>query len=195
MALLVVPGPSVLYVVTKSIEQGRRAGIMSVLGLSAGTLVHIGAAALGISAILSTSATAFATVKYLGAAYLIYLGIQNLQSPGNLTKRKVRHERNLMAAFRQGIVVTILNPKAAIFFLSFLPQFIDPAKGPVWSQVIGLGLIFMSLALINDGSYALVAGQIGIWLRRHKKFLSIQRYVSGGTYISLGLVSALAVQQ
>ena len=192
LALIVAPGPAVLYIVTKSIDQGRRAGIASVLGISAGTLVHIGAAALGISAILTTSATAFAVVKYLGAAYLIYLGIQKLRSPEALTKHQVGHERSLMAVFRQGIVVNILNPKGAIFFLAFLPQFIDPAKGPAWSQIVGLGLIFMSLALVSDGSYALVAGQIGNWLRSHRKFLGAQRYVSGGTYIALGLVAASA---
>ena len=192
IALIVVPGPAVLYIVTKSIEQGRRAGIASVLGISAGTLAHIGAAALGISAILTTSAMAFAVVKYLGAAYLIYLGIQKLRSPDDLTQCKVRNERSLMALFRQGIVVNILNPKGAIFFLAFLPQFIDPANGPAWSQIVSLGFIFMSLALVSDGSYALVAGQIGNWLRSHRKFLSVQRYVSGGTYIALGLVAASA---
>ena len=97
-----------------------------------------------------------------------------------------------MAVVHQGIVVNILNPKGAIFFLAFLPQFIDPAKGPAWSQIVGLGLIFMSLALISDGAYALVAGKIGNWLRSHRMFLSAQRYVSGGTYIFLGLVAASA---
>lgn len=192
LTLLVMPGPATVYIMTRSIEQGYRAGLASVLGISAGMIVHFIAAALGISAILMTSATAFSIVKYLGAAYLIYLGIQKLRSDETLTAQPTRVERSLVTIFRQGIIVNVLNPKAAIFAFAFLPQFIDPARGPAWAQIMLLGLIFVSLAFFTDGSYALLAGRVRHWLSRNRTFLRRQKYVTGGTYIALGVATATA---
>ncbi len=189
--LIVVPGPAVLFVIARSIEQGRLAGLFSVLGISLGALVHAAAAALGISAIFAASAVAFSVVKYLGAAYLIYLGVTTL-----LRKPAAHHniqieQKPLGQIFRQGIIVNILNPKAALFFLAFLPQFTDPTRGSVPLQIFLLGLIFVSIALISDGGYALLAGQLRHWLQRSKGFQKGQKYVSGTAYIALGVVAAV----
>ena len=127
MALLLVPGPSVIYIVTRSISQGRGAGIVSMLGIETGGLVHVTAAALGLSALLASSATAFDVVRFAGAGYLVYLGIRRLREPTSLTA--VLTPASPRRLFTQGIVVNVLNPKTALFFLAFLPQFIDPSRG------------------------------------------------------------------
>ena len=126
LALLIVPGPSVLYIVTRSIDQGQRAGLVSVLGIHVGTLVHIFAAAAGLSALVLASATAFSAVKYAGAVYLIELGLWTLLSRRAEPDVALGGERNLRRAFSQGVIVNVLNPKTALFFLAFLPQFVDP---------------------------------------------------------------------
>src|SRR5690242_2030640 len=138
IALLVVPGPSVLYIVTRSVSQGRRAGLISVLGVHVGSVVHVSAAALGLSALLASSATAFAAVKYLGAAYLCWLGVRKLRrrGAGPVEETPAVPRARL---FTQGVVVNVLNPKTAIFFLAFLPQFVDPRRGPVAVQIVVLG--------------------------------------------------------
>ena len=132
----VVPGPAVLYIVTRSMWQGRAAGLASVLGIATGTLVHVLFAALGLSAVLMTSATAFTAVKYLGAAYLVYLGITKmLASDGPVVGEAAPRGEPLVRVYTQGAVIGVLNPKTALFFLSFLPQFVDPARGSVAFQL------------------------------------------------------------
>jgi threonine/homoserine/homoserine lactone efflux protein len=188
LALLLIPGPSVLYVVTQSAEQGRVAGLASVAGIHAGTLVHVAAAAAGISALVLASAVAFTTVKLAGAAYLIYVGIRRLldRSPeADVEPRRAP----LRALFFRGALVNVLNPKTALFFLAFLPQFVDTARGGVWFQVVVLGVLFIALGLISDSLYALAGGYIGGLLRRRR---TAMRYASGTIYIGLGAVAALA---
>jgi threonine/homoserine/homoserine lactone efflux protein len=163
------------------------------LGVHAGTLVHVAAAAAGLSALLMTSATAFAVVKYLGAAYLVYLGVRRLLDRGETVEvRRDATPPALRRAFLEGVVVNVLNPKTALFFLAFLPQFADPARGAVGAQILALGLLFVALGLVTDGLYALSAGQAGRWLRGGTGVVRAQRYVTGGVYIGLGLVAAFA---
>ena len=190
--LIVVPGPAVLYVVARSVDQGKLAGIVSVLGIALGAVVHSLAAAVGITAVLAASALAFSTVKYLGAAYLIYLGITTLLKKPEAQKKIVVEPKPLWQIFRQGFVVNLLNPKTALFFLAFLPQFADPARGSVPLQTFILGLIFVTIALLSDSIYALLAGQLGGWLKQSQSFQQRQRYFSGSVYIALGVATAVS---
>lgn len=190
LALVLTPGPAVLYIVTRSVDQGRRAGLMSVLGIEAGNLVHVIAAAVGVSALLMSSALAFEIVRYLGAAYLIYLGVRKLMTPAQRLDVAVVKEKNLWRIFSQGAIVAVLNPKTALFFLAFLPQFVDPSAGQVPLQTFVLGLIVVSIAVVSDSCYALLAGTAGNWLKNSVWYLRFQRYVSGGIYIGLGVLAA-----
>jgi threonine/homoserine/homoserine lactone efflux protein len=192
LLLLVVPGPSVLYVVTQSVSHGRRAGIASVAGITTGTLVHIAAATVGLSALLASSAVAFDVVKYLGAAYLIVIGVRRLAGLERTQDDRARGPRNLGRLYRQGIVVNTLNPKTALFFLAFLPQFVDPSRGVAWVQILLLGLLFATLGFLSDGTWALVAGTLGERLRRSRRFPAVQRYVSGSVFVGLGAVAAFS---
>jgi threonine/homoserine/homoserine lactone efflux protein len=194
VALLIVPGPAVVYIVAQSIDQGRVAGLVSTLGIGAGSLVHIAAAAIGLSSLLMSSAEAFAAVKYAGAAYLILLGVRRLLGRDQPEVGE-RVRKPLGRLFRQGIVVNVLNPKTALFFFAFLPQFVDVDEGAVAAQIAVLGLIFVFLGLISDGAYALVAGTLGERLRDSDRVLRIQRYVSGTVFVSLGVTTALAGSQ
>src|SRR2546423_8382436 len=156
LALLLVPGPAVLYIVTRSVAQGRRAGLVSVLGVHVGSVVHVAAAAVGLSVLLASSATAFGVVKILGAGYLGWLGARNLSRREEAAVEEVApvsHRR----LFTQGIVVNVLNPKTAIFFLAFLPQFVNPARGPVAAQVLVLRACFILLGALSSGGSARVA--------------------------------------
>jgi threonine/homoserine/homoserine lactone efflux protein len=190
LLLLVVPGPAVLYVVTQSVSHGRRAGIASVAGITTGTLVHIAAATVGLSALLASSALAFDVVKYLGAAYLIAVGLRRLAGLEREPEPHLRRPRDLGQLYRQGIVVNVLNPKTALFFLAFLPQFVEPDRGAVWVQILALGLLFAALGFLSDGVWALVAGTLGDRLRRSRRFPSVQRYLSGSVFVGLGAVAA-----
>ena len=191
LALLVVPGPAVLYIVARSISQGRRAGLASVLGIHVGTLVHIAAATVGLSALVVSSAVAFTVVKIAGAAYLIGLGLWTLASRGAEPEVALGGETNLRRAFAQGIVVNVLNPKTALFFLAFLPQFVDPHES-TRGQLAVLGAILVAIALTSDLAWALVAGTAGAVLRRSRTFLRVQRYVSGTIFVGLGALAATA---
>lgn len=192
LALLLVPGPAVLYIVARSIAQGRKAGIVSVLGIAAGGTVHVTAAALGLSALLMSSVLAFMIVKYLGAAYLIYLGVRTLLTKTKAEDASKIETQPLWQIFRQGIIVNILNPKTALFFFAFLPQFVDPAKGTIAPQVLFLGIIFVTMALCTDSIYALLAGTMGNWLRGNLRYLKAQRLFAGSVYILLGLTTAFS---
>ena len=192
LLLLVVPGPSVLYIVTQSVSFGRRAGIVSVAGITTGTLVHIAAATIGLSALLASSALAFDVVKYLGAAYLIVVGLRRLAGLERTDGRPVAKSRNFGRLYRQGIVVNTLNPKTALFFLAFLPQFVDSTRGAAWAQILLLGLLFAGLGFLSDGVWALVAGTLGERLRASRRFPQVQRYVSGSVFVGLGAVAAFS---
>jgi threonine/homoserine/homoserine lactone efflux protein len=192
LLLLVIPGPAVFYIVGRSIGHGRGAGLVSALGIGAGSLVHTAAAAVGLSALLMSSAVAFAAVKYLGAAYLVYLGIQKLrrEEPFELSGDAPRVK--LSRIFAQGIVVNVLNPKAALFFFAFLPQFVDTSRGNVAAQILFLGVLFGVLGVMSDSLWALFAGTFASRLRRNPRWMRTQRYVSGGMLISLGVATAFA---
>jgi threonine/homoserine/homoserine lactone efflux protein len=192
LLLLVVPGPSVLYIVTQSVSHGRRAGIASVAGITTGTLVHIAAATVGLSALLASSAVAFDVVKYLGAAYLIVVGLRRLAGWEGGAPARARASRDLGRLYRQGIVVNTLNPKTALFFLALLPQFVDPSRGLAWVQILLLGLLFAALGFLSDGTWALIAGTLGDRLRRSRRFPAVQRYVSGSVFVGLGAVAAFS---
>jgi threonine/homoserine/homoserine lactone efflux protein len=192
VALLVTPGPAVLYIVARSVEQGRWAGLVSALGVHVGTLVHVAAAALGLSALLVSSALAFNVVKYLGAVYLVYLGLRRLLAPAAAAESAAAPPRTLRRLFAQGIVVNILNPKTALFFLAFLPQFVDPARGQVGGQILVLGLMFVVLGVVSDGLYAVLAGAAGGWLKRDGRVLRAERYITGSVFVGLGLTAAFA---
>ena len=165
--LLITPGPAVLYIVARSLDQGRIAGIVSTLGINFGTFFHIAAATWGISALLVQSALAFNLIKYLGAAYLIYLGIRKLLEREPAETITVVEPQPLRHLFFQGVVVNLLNPKTALFFFAFLPQFTDPVKGSVALQILFLGMLFVVMAFFSDSIYALLAGTAGNWLRGH----------------------------
>jgi threonine/homoserine/homoserine lactone efflux protein len=191
LALIVVPGPAVLYIVSQSIDRGRLAGFVSALGIAVGALVHVSAAAIGLSSILVSSATAFNVVKYAGAAYLIGMGLWTIFSRRDPDPAAVQTERRLRRRFGQGVVVNILNPKTALFFFAFLPQFVDPEQGAAALQIVVLGLVFVLIAVISDSVWALAAGTASERLRASRRFLSVQRYVSGSVFVGLGAVAAL----
>ncbi len=193
LALIVIPGPAVLYILAQSVEHGRRAGVVSALGVATGGLVHILAAAVGISALVVSSAVAFSVVKYIGAAYLLYLGIRKILDHGQGDEDAVPRDARASRLFRRGVIVNILNPKTALFFLAFLPQFVDPDQGPVLSQILVLGSLFVLLALLSDSLYAIGAGAIAMKVRaRAKRSRDLGRYASAAVYVSLGTATALA---
>jgi threonine/homoserine/homoserine lactone efflux protein len=193
LVLLLTPGPAVLYIVARSIEQGRLAGFVSDLGIHTATLVHVLAAALGLSALLASSAVAFSIVKYAGAAYLVWLGLKKIFGPAETPELGAGLTRTRYARlFRDGFIVNLFNPKTALFFLAFLPQFVDVSRGHIATQIVVLGLLFTLLGFITDGCYALAAGTAGNWLKRSRAYLRFERYVSGVLFIGLGLSAAFA---
>ena len=189
LALAVVPGPAVTYIVTHSVDKGRRAGLASASGVASGGLVHVAAATVGLSALIASSATAFTVVKLVGAVYLIAVGVRRI-----VTKDDTFTEPQpapLLRLWRQGVVVNIFNPKTALFFLAFLPQFVN-RDHTVWTQVAFLGLLFAVIAFASDCTYALLADALASRLRRGTRAAKIQRYVSGGIFVALGGVAAAA---
>jgi threonine/homoserine/homoserine lactone efflux protein len=195
LVLLLTPGPAVLYIVARSVRQGRTAGLVSVLGIHLGTIVHITAAAVGLSALIVSSALAFAIVKYLGAAYLVWIGIRTFMAKDPDPETVAMPAEPLRRVFRDGFVVNLFNPKTAIFFLAFLPQFVDPARGALHWQILVLGLTFMALGIMSDGMFALVAGAAGGFLRRNRRALRFQRWFAGTSFIGLGVTAALATRK
>ncbi len=195
LALLIVPGPSVLYIVAHSVEGGRSAGLTSMLGIQVGALVHVLFAAVGLSAILASSSAAFSVVKWMGVAYLIYLGISRFLAREETSPTTTIRPERLTRIFSQGIIVNALNPKTALFFLAFLPQFVDPLRGAAWVQILALGLTFIALAICTDSLYALLSGTAGNWLRRRNERPGLrrsQRYFSGSVYLALGAATAVS---
>ncbi|NJP89296.1 LysE family translocator [Nonomuraea sp. FMUSA5-5] len=193
LGLLVVPGPAVLYIVTRSVSQGRTAGLISVLGIHTGSIVHIAAAALGISALLAASATAFTIVKYVGVAYLLWLGLRKLLNKGGgeeIVELKVQSKRRL---FWEGFVVNVLNPKTAIFFLAFLPQFTNPAAGPVGPQILVFGLVWLLLGMASDGTYAMLASALAGRVRSSAR--ARRRLDVGSGVVYLGLAAWLTTEK
>jgi threonine/homoserine/homoserine lactone efflux protein len=193
LVLLLIPGPAVLYIVARSVAQGRTAGLVSVLGIHAATFIHVLAAALGLSVLLLSSALAFNIVKYAGAAYLVWLGLRKIFGPAEATGangelKQYSHGK----LFRDGFVVNLLNPKTALFFFAFLPQFVDVSRGHVPMQITLLGLIFVVLGFFTDSAWALLAGTAGGWLKRSRGYVKFERYGSGLLFIGLGVVAAFS---
>ena len=192
LILLLTPGPAVLYIIARSMDQGRLAGFVSVLSIESGNSVHVLAATLGLSAILMSSALAFSIVKYLGAAYLIYLGVRRLLARDQSHEIAKLQRQSLRRIYSQGVLVATLNPKTALFFLAFLPQFVDPSMGSVSLQLLTLGGIFVMMAIVTDSIYAFLASTASGWLKRNQSFLHADRYIVGSVYIGLGVTAALA---
>jgi threonine/homoserine/homoserine lactone efflux protein len=193
LILLFIPGPAVLYIVARSVEQGRRAGLASASGIATGTLAHVLAATLGLSALLLSSAIAYSAVKYAGAFYLLYLGIKKFRErPAMEDEARRVPALPLRRIYAQGIWVQVLNPKTAIFFFAFLPQFVNPARGHVSLQFFVLGMIFILLGLSSDSVWALTAGSAAGWLRQNRSFIRNERYISGTVYLGLGMATAVS---
>ena len=190
LALLLIPGPAVLYITAHSASQGRIAGLVSVLAIETANFAQAVAAALGLSAILLSSAMAFNVVKYLGAAYLIYLGVRKLLSRDEEIENETVQRESLSRIYWQGFAINILNPKTAFFFLAFLPQFVSPEKGNVTVQTLLLGAIFVGLAIITDSMYALAASSLAGRLKSSKNFQKGGHYFAGLVYIGLGIATA-----
>ena len=191
LALLLVPGPAVLYITARSANQGRLAGLVSVLAIETANFLQAVAATLGLSAILLSSALAFDVVKYLGAAYLIYLGLRKLLVREEAAAEGEVRPESLSRIYWQGFVINMLNPKTALFYFAFLPQFVDPARGNITTQTLLLGAIFVGMAFITDSLYALVASSLADKLRGNQHYQKGQRYFAGLVYVGLGITTAL----
>jgi threonine/homoserine/homoserine lactone efflux protein len=191
VALLVIPGPAVIYIVNRSVTDGRQIGLAAVVGLELGTFMHVLAATVGLSAILATSENAFNVVKYLGASYLILIGLRTLtRKPEAISTSASSMTQS--QAFRQGFIINTLNPKIALFFLSFLPQFIDPNISSNARQSLILGSVFVLCGFVIDGIYALTASSLREVLVKGKALPFIQQYVAGVVFVLLGAAAALA---
>jgi threonine/homoserine/homoserine lactone efflux protein len=194
-ALIVIPGPAVLYIVAQSVGQGRKAGLVSASGVASGGFVHVLGATIGLSGLLLSSATLFSAVKFAGAGYLIYLGgrrLLGLEPSALLTPTVARSRRRL---YRDGAVVNILNPKTALFFYAFLPQFLDPERGSVALQALVLGSMFVAIALVSDSIWALASGSAAEWLKERPIAVQVERWVTGSVLVGLGAAAALTGTQ
>jgi threonine/homoserine/homoserine lactone efflux protein len=194
LALIVVPGPAVTYIVTQSVDKGRGAGLVSAFGIASGGLVHVVAATVGLSALLASSATAFTVVKLVGAVYLVAIGLRRLvaRDTGEPEPEEAPTAGVPSRLFVQGAVVNVLNPKTALFFLAFLPQFVDPARGSAVEQVAFLGCTFVLLAVLSDSAYAVAAAALAGRLRASARARRVRRLVTGGVFVALGVTAATA---
>ena len=190
--LVFIPGPNTMYIVARSVEQGRKAGAVSSLGVQVGSMIHILFAMFGLSALIVSSAFAFNAIKYAGALYLIFMGIKTLRSEKAVALKEENTELALGKMFQQGIVVNVLNPKTAVFFFAFLPQFIRLGEHPVAAQIFLLGSILVLLGFSSDLLYAFSADSLGNWLRHNPQFVTVQRYFAGLIYIGLGVLTAVS---
>ncbi|WP_219463990.1 LysE family translocator [Nonomuraea rhizosphaerae] len=188
LALVLIPGPNHLYITARGLAQGRAAALASAFGVEAGTLVHITAAAAGLSYVITRSATLFAIVKWAGVAYLVYLGIRAFMGKEEAGARALPPQP-LRKVFLEGVVVNVLNPKVTLFFLAFLPQFVQPSAGPPALQIVLLGVTLLVMGLVSDVVYALTAGALGGRLARRARAL---RHISGVVYLGLGVITAFA---
>jgi threonine/homoserine/homoserine lactone efflux protein len=193
-ALILAPGPDMVYVITRGISHGRRAGIVSAFGVICGILIHTMAAALGMALIFQTSVIAFQIVKYLGALYLIYLGVKSWLGKSSFNLQPATERVSSQALFWQGMLSNVLNPKIAIFFLSFLPQFIDKGSSNIPLQMVMLGFTFALFGLCFLTLVGYFAGSIGAWLSRKPQYTKTFRWITGSILISLGSHLALAEQ-
>jgi threonine/homoserine/homoserine lactone efflux protein len=189
LALVVVPGPAVIYILTRSVSQGRSAGLVSAVGVNLGSSVHVLAAVAGLTVLLASSAVAYSTVKWAGVGYLAWIGIRTLMKNDADFARPQLEQTALRKIFIQGVLVNMLNPKVAIFFLAFLPQFVDADASNATLQTLVLGMTLVTIGLITDSLYALAGGSVGDVLRRRPTFARTTRIVSGSIYIALAGVA------
>lgn len=188
IALILTPGPDTLYIIARSTGQGRKSGIISAFGISTGLLIHTLTATIGLSSLLMTSAIAYNTIKYLGAAYLIYLGILTLTQKSKNNPLKQTAKANLKTTFFQGFLSNLLNPKVALFYLAFLPQFVNGDRGNIPLQIFALGLIHILLSILWLILIALIASTASTWLQKRSRF---QQWLTGSIFISLGAKLAI----
>lgn len=189
--LMITPGPNMLYIIAGSVGQGRKEGIVSALGVDTGFLVHIIAAVIGLSALLVSSAVAFHIAKYLGAAYLIYLGARILLERAEPKHYETQNRKSLWKVYYQGFLTSVLNPKVAVFFLAFFPQFVHVSRGAVAGQILFLGMAFIFIGIFVDLIVALLAGAAGNWLRDRIRFWRVQKWLTGSVFVALGVGTAL----
>lgn len=198
VVLNISPGPDLIYILSRTIAQGTRVGLASAAGVCSGAIVHVLAAAFGLSAILATSALAFTIVKYVGAAYLVYLGIQALRSRGSALEVDTLKEKTVVTpwqAFRQGVLVDVLNPKAAIFFMAFLPQFVRADHGSTSAQLVVLGLLVILVAIIIESLFVLAAARSANFFHRSPRVSALLDRALGTVFVSLGIRLALTEQR
>jgi threonine/homoserine/homoserine lactone efflux protein len=192
LLLAITPGPGVIYILTRTLSQGRSAGLASVCGIALGNLANAAVASLGLAVVIAASATAFTVVKFVGAAYLLFLGVHTLRSkPATRPEDAPRRALSPLSLFRAAFLVALLNPKTALFFAALLPQFIHPAAAPL-AQTLFLGVVFVALALCTDTIYVFAAAALAFSLRRRARSRPYGRYLSGATFIGLGVYAALA---
>ena len=192
LTLNVTPGPSIFYVMSRSVGQGRTAGLVSALGLGTGSLIHAGAAALGLSVVLAYSPLAYTAIKYLGAAYLLFLGVRLLIWRDLHASAALLAHGTLRCVFWQGVITELLNPKVALFFMSFLPQFADPARGPVAGQILFFGLLFHVTGVPVNMLVAVAGGAIAGWFSRYPVYERVRNGLAAAVLIGLGLRLALS---
>lgn len=193
LLLVVVPGPNLVYIITRGIDQGRRAAVVSALGVETGTLVHVLLTTIGLSAVIASSELLFTIIRFAGAGYLIWLGIVNIRSrPSDLSLDPDLPRMRLRRVYAQGVIVNVLNPKVAIFFLAFLPQFVDPDRGGAPLQILVLGIVLVLVGVASDMVYAAASGQIGTWLNARPAVARQRQRFSGVVYMLLGAVAAFS---
>lgn len=193
--ICIVPGPDMLYIISRSTGQGRSAGVISCLGIATGGLLQTTAVALGISGIFLVVPFAYEIIKYIGAAYLVYLGIRFIINREELQASSHDKKADFRKTFFQGSLTTLLNPKVALFYVAFLPQFVDPARGHVSLQLLILGLLFNITGLAVDASIALLASLLGSWLKRRSRAAKIVPWVAGSVLVGLGVRLAFSGRQ
>ena len=189
--LTIAPGPDIVYVLTRAISQGPRAGVAAALGFASGCIFHTVLAAVGIAALIRSSEAAFDAVRYAGAAYLVWIGIQALRHRSSFSVEGAADPRGLATIYRQSVIGNILNPKVTLFFLAFLPQFVDAQAGHVGWQMALLGAIFMVQTVVIFGAVALFSGWLGNWVRRKPAIGERLNVFAGVTFIALGIRVAL----
>jgi threonine/homoserine/homoserine lactone efflux protein len=195
LALNLTPGPDMLYVTARSVSGGRRAGVVAAFGIGAGTLVHIAALALGLAALLAAVPLAYGALRIAGALYLMVIGVQLLLRPRGASAAAALPPASLATIFAQAVLTNVLNPKVALFFLAFLPQFVDPAAGPAVAQIVLLGLLFDVQGTVVNVAVALLASGTTRRLRANARVVSLLRRLTGAIFVALGARLAVAANR
>lgn len=193
-ALAIAPGPDNLYVLSQSALHGQRTGLLITLGLCTGLMVHISAVALGVATLVMTSAVAFTVLKVFGAGYLLYLAWQAFRAGNSVIPESGGARLGGLASYVRGVIMNISNPKVAIFFIAFLPQFADPSRGPVALQIVWLGAVFMATAILIFAAISIAAGRVGPWLKKSPRAQAAINRLTGTVFVLLALRLAISRQ-